>query len=207
VIYNGVNANSFDYDVDPGEVKRRYQIEPLDPTVLFVGRMVVQKGPDILVRTMPSVLRFYPSAKYIFVGDGHMKNEVYGLAHNLGVGHAVRMLGDRRGRELLDLFKVCDIVAVPSRNEPFGIVILEGWSAGKPVVSTRRGGPNEFVWHGVNGLQVDDTPDSVAWGVGTLLSDHQRCRWMGRNGRAAVDAAFGWDKIAAQTEAVYANIA
>jgi glycosyltransferase involved in cell wall biosynthesis len=207
VIYNGVNANCFDYDVDPGEVKRRYQIEPLDPTVLFVGRMVVQKGPDILVRTMPSVLRFYPHAKYIFVGDGHMKNEVYGLAQGLGVGHAVRMLGDRRGRELLDLFKVCDIVAVPSRNEPFGIVILEGWSAGKPVVSTRRGGPNEFVWHGVNGLQVDDTPDSVAWGVGTLLSDHQRCRWMGRNGRAAVDAAFGWDKIAAQTEAVYANIA
>jgi glycosyltransferase involved in cell wall biosynthesis len=71
------------------------------------------------------------------------------------------------------------------------------------VVSTRRGGPAEFVWHGVNGLQVEDSPDSVGWGLGTLLADHNRCRWMGRNGRAAVDAAFSWDIIAEQTEGVY----
>jgi glycosyltransferase involved in cell wall biosynthesis len=206
VVYNGVNAATFDYEVDPGVVKGRYGIGPLDPTVLFVGRMVVQKGPDILVRTMPSVLRYYPNAKYVFVGDGHMRGEVQGLAHHLRVSHALRMLGDRRGRELHDLFKACDIVAVPSRNEPFGIVILEGWSALKPVVSTKRGGPAEFVWHGVNGLQVEDNPDSVSWGLGTLLADHNRCRWMGRNGRAAVDAAFSWDNIAQQTEAVYAGI-
>jgi glycosyltransferase involved in cell wall biosynthesis len=207
VVYNGVNSASFDYSVDPGDVKRRHAIGPLDPTVLFVGRMVFQKGPDILVRTMPSVLKFYPNAKFVFVGDGHMRHEVCGLANHLGVGHALRALGDMRGRDLFDLFKACDIVAVPSRNEPFGIVILEGWSACKPVVSTRRGGPTEFVWHGVNGLQVEDTPDSVAWGLGTLLADHNRCRWMGQNGRAAVDAAFSWDNIAEQTEAVYASIA
>jgi len=207
MIYNGVNSQTFDYEVDPGSVKARYAIGPLDPAVLFVGRMVVQKGPDILVRTMPSVLRHYPNTKFVFVGDGHMKNEVAGLANHFGCGHALRLLGDRRGRELHDLFKACDVVAVPSRNEPFGIVILEGWSAFKPVVSTKRGGPAEFVWHGVNGLQVDDTPDSVAWGLGTLLADHDRCRWMGRNGRAAVDAVFSWDNIAQQTEEVYASVA
>jgi glycosyltransferase involved in cell wall biosynthesis len=207
MIYNGVNSAAFDYDVDPGEVKRKYHIGPLDATVLFAGRMVVQKGPDILVQTLPSVLRCYPHVKYVFAGDGHLRGEVFAQAQRLGVAHAVRMLGDRRGRDLYDLFKACDIVAVPSRNEPFGIVILEGWSAHKPVVSTKRGGPAEFVWHGVNGLQVDDTPDSVAWGLGTLLADHNRCRWMGRNGRAAVDAAFSWDNIAAQTEEVYASVA
>ncbi len=207
MIYNGVNSETFDYDVDAGDIKRRYQIGPLDPTVLFAGRMVVQKGPDILMHTLPGVLRHFPAVKYVFAGDGHMRGEVYALAQRLGVAHAVRMLGDRRGRDLHDLFKACDVVAVPSRNEPFGIVILEGWSALKPVVSTKRGGPAEFVWHGVNGLQVDDTPDSVAWGLGTLLADHNRCRWMGRNGRAAVDAAFSWDNIASQTEAVYASVA
>jgi glycosyltransferase involved in cell wall biosynthesis len=206
MIYNGVNSQAFDYDVDAGEVKRRYAIGPLDPTVLFVGRMVVQKGPDILVRTMPAVLKYYPHAKFVFVGDGHMKSDVCNLAHQLGVGHALRMLGDRRGRELLDLFKACDVVAVPSRNEPFGIVILEGWSAYKPVVSTKRGGPSEFVWHGVNGLQVDDTVESVSWGLGTLLADHNQCVWMGRNGRAAVDAVFSWDSIAEQTEEVYRSV-
>ncbi len=206
MIYNGVNSNVFDYDLDPGEVKRRYAIGPLDPMVLFVGRMVVQKGPDILVRTMPAVLRYYPHAKFVFAGDGHMRNDICGLAHHLGAGHALRMLGDRRGRELHDLFKAADVVAVPSRNEPFGIVILEAWSAHKPVVSTKRGGPAEFVWHEVNGLQVEDTPDSVAWGLGTLLADHNRCQWMGRNGRAAVDAVFSWDNIAEQTEEVYHSV-
>jgi len=206
VIYNGVNAQAFDHEVDPGGIKRQYGIGPLDPTVLFVGRMVVQKGPDILVRTIPSVLRHYPSTKYVFVGDGHMRGEVHHLAQHMGVGHAVRFLGAKSGRDVVDLFKACDIVAVPSRNEPFGIVILEGWSAEKPVVSTKRGGPAEFVWHGVNGLQVDDTPESVAWGLGTLLADHERCRWMGRNGRAAVEAAFSWDSIAEQTEEVYAAV-
>jgi glycosyltransferase involved in cell wall biosynthesis len=207
VIYNGVNAYQFDQTVDAGAVKGRYAIGPLDPTVLFVGRMVVQKGPDILVRTMPHVLRYYPHAKFVFVGDGHMKDEVCNIAHQLRVAHALRMLGDRRGRELIELYKACDVVAVPSRNEPFGIVILEGWSAQKPVVSTKRGGPAEFVWHGVNGLQVEDTPDSVAWGLGTLLADHGHCRWMGRNGRAAVDAAFSWDSIAEQAEELYASVA
>ena len=207
VIYNGVNAHAFDYAVDPGDTKRKYAIGPLDPTVLFVGRLVVQKGPDILVRAMPHVLKYYSNAKFVVVGDGHMRNEVIGLAHQLGVAHALRMVGAKQGRDVIELFKACDILAVPSRNEPFGIVILEGWSAEKPVVSTKRGGPAEFVWHGINGLHIDDNPDSVAWGLGTLLADNSRCRWMGRNGRAAVDAAFSWDRIVEQTEQVYASVA
>jgi len=207
MIYNGVNAQAFDYAVDAGEVKQRYAIGPLDPTILFAGRLVVQKGPDILVRAMPAILRYYPHAKFVFAGDGHMKNDICSLAHQLGVSHALRMLGTKWGRDLWDMFKACDIVAVPSRNEPFGIVILEGWSAQKPVVSTKRGGPREFVWHDVNGLQVDDTPESMAWGLGTLLADHERCRWMGRNGRAAVDVAFTWDNIAGQTDELYAGVA
>ena len=206
-IYNGVSTPQFDYAVDAGEVKRRYAMGPLDPMILFVGRMVVQKGPDILVRTMPSILRHYPHAKFVFVGDGHMKEDVCRIGHQLGVAHAMRVLGVVRGLELTNLFKACDVVAVPSRNEPFGIVILEGWSAHKPVVSTKRGGPAEFVWHEVNGLHVDDTPESVAWGLGTLIADHDRCRWMGRNGRATVEAAFSWDSIAEQTEMVYRSVA
>lgn len=206
MIYNGVNSRAFDYSVDAGEVKRRYAISPLDPMVLFVGRMVVQKGPDILVRAVPSILPHYPNAKFAFAGEGHLKDEVCRIGQQLGVAHALRILGVKSGREVSDLFKACDIVAVPSRNEPFGIIILEGWSAHKPVVCTKRGGPAEFVWHEVNGLQVDDTPDSVAWGLGTLLASHDRCQWMGRNGRAAVDAVFSWDNIAEQTEQCYCNV-
>ncbi len=96
-IYNGVNSRTFDYAVDAGAVKGRYGIGPLDPTILFVGRMVVQKGPDILVRTMPSILRYYPHAKFVFVGDGHMKNDVQRMGQQFGVAHALRVLGAKSG--------------------------------------------------------------------------------------------------------------
>ena len=205
-IDNGVSSLVFDRHCDPEGVKRSYGLGKMDPTILFVGRMVVQKGPDIFVRTMPAVLKYYPAAKYVMVGDGHMKYEVEQLAHSMGCGHAIRMLGHKGGADLVNLFMSSDIVCVPSRNEPFGIVILEAWSAYKPVVATKRGGPAEFVWHGVNGLQVDDNPDSVAWGLCSLLANHENARWMGCNGRLAVEAAFSWDRIAEQTENVYAGI-
>lgn len=203
VVYNGVNPHNFDGFIDPGEVRRRYGIGPMDPTVLFAGRMVGQKGPDLLMEAIPPLLRFYPRAKFIFAGDGNLRGSVERRAQQLGVAHATRFVGHQENGTLADLYKACDVVCVPSRNEPFGIVILEAWSAGKPVVSTVNGGPEEFVWHEVNGLKVHATPDSIGWGLGTLFTDFEWARWMGRNGRIAAETAFSWDSIAEQTAAVY----
>jgi glycosyltransferase involved in cell wall biosynthesis len=101
------------------------------------------------------------------------------------------------------LYKACDVVCVPSRNEPFGIVVLEAWSAGKPVIVTKNGGPDEYVWHEVNGLKIYPNYDSVGWGIGTLFTNFEWARWMGRNGRVAVEAAFTWDAIADRVVNVY----
>ena len=75
--------------------------------------------------------------------------------------HATRFLGHNNGWRLADLFKASDVVCVPSRNEPFGIVILEAWSAGKPVVASSNGGPSEIIWHDVTGYKIYDNADSV----------------------------------------------
>ena len=203
VVYNGVNVHNFDGWIEPAAVKRRYSIGPTDPTVLFVGRMAFQKGPDLLVETIPSILKFHPRTKFIFAGEGELRKGVEARAHQLGVAHATRFLGFQANGSLADLYKCCDVVCVPSRNEPFGIVILEAWSAGKPVVSTRNGGPEEFVWHNVNGLKVHANPDSIAWGLGTLFTNFEWARWMGQNGRVAAETAFNWDALAEQTLGVY----
>jgi glycogen synthase len=202
-IYNGVNPRNYDGTIDPAEVKRRYQIGPMDPTILFSGRLVYQKGADLLVEAIPSVLKFYPHAKFVFAGDGEMRGHVEHRTRQLGVAHATRFLGFQVNGTLTNLYKACDAVCVPSRNEPFGIVLLEAWSSGKPVISTINGGPAEFVWHEVNGLKVYANPDSIAWGIGTLFSNFEWARWMGRNGRVAVEAAFSWDTITDQVLAVY----
>ncbi|MCX5681627.1 MAG: glycosyltransferase family 4 protein, partial [Candidatus Omnitrophica bacterium] len=94
-------------------------------------------------------------------------------------------------------------VCVPSRNEPFGIVILEAWSAGKPVVASETGGPAELIWHNVTGYKVYPNPNSIAWGIGTLFSNFEHARWMGQKGREAVERTFSWDIIADHTLGVY----
>jgi glycosyltransferase involved in cell wall biosynthesis len=203
VVYNGINPSMFDGWIDPGSIKKMYGIGPMDPTILFAGRMVTQKGPDLLVGAIPNILNSCPNAKFIFAGDGEMRYEVENQANQLGIGHATRFLGQMRGIKLHDLFKACDMVCVPSRNEPFGIVILEAWSAGKPVVSTTNGGPNEFIWHQVNGIKTSDTSESIAGGIRTLLNDFDYAKWMGTNGRTTAEEIFSWDIIANEILTIY----
>jgi glycosyltransferase involved in cell wall biosynthesis len=203
VVYNAVNLHHFDGWVAPDGVKARYGIGSMDPMVLFCGRMVYQKAPDLLVEAIPYILGYYPHAKFVFAGDGEMKPHVEWRTHDLGVSHATRFVGFKTGRDLIDLFKACDVVCVPSRNEPFGIVVLEAWSAAKSVVATKNGGPDEYVWHEVNGLKIHPHPESIAWGLGTLFTNFEWARWMGRNGRIAVETVFNWDTVGDQVLSVY----
>ena len=204
-IFNAVNPQHFEGWLNPGEVKARYGIGPMDPMVLFVGRLEFQKGPDVLVETIPGLLKHYPTAKFVFAGDGEMRRGLERRAGQLGVAHATRFLGFKNGGELPDLYKACDVVCVPSRNEPFGIVVLEGWSAGKPVVVSKNGGPDEYVSHEVNGLKISPNQQSVGWGLGTLFTNFDWARWMGRNGRAAVESGFTWDHVADRVLDVYCH--
>jgi len=203
VVYNGVTPQAFDLQVDPGGVKREYQIGPVDPVVLFCGRLEWQKGPDLLVEAVPRVLRAHGNAHFVIVGDGGMRGQLENRTRQLGVSRVVRFLGYRSGEELVRLFKAAEVVCVPSRNEPFGIVVLEAWAAAKPVVVTQNGGPDEYVKHEVTGLKIYPNPDSVTWGLNTMFSNFDRARWMGQNGRQAVEAEFTWDHVADQVLTVY----
>ena len=203
VVYNGIDVSRFDARIDTRSARGRYAIAKDDPLVLFAGRMTRQKGPDLLVEALPGLLVDYPRAKFVFAGDGDLRGGLEQRAAALGIASATRFLGHRHGHELVGLFKSADLVCVPSRNEPFGIVILEAWSARKPVVATRNGGPAEFVKHGDTGLTVSDDRDAIGWGVGTVLADRTNGRRLGRNGRREAEARFSWDTIAAATERVY----
>lgn len=203
VIFNGVSPHRFDAPVDIGDAKRSYNIGPMDPTILFCGRLAHQKGPDLLIEAFPSILKFYPRTKLIFAGDGDLRGELEARSRQLGIAHAVRFLGYRNGDELVRIFKLADVVCVPSRNEPFGIVVLEAWSARKPVVVSQNGGPDEYVRHEINGLKIHPNPDSIAWGIGTMFTDFAHARQMGDNGRQAVEEQFTWETIAEQTLRAY----
>jgi glycosyltransferase involved in cell wall biosynthesis len=96
---------------------------------------------------------------------------------------------------------------VPSRNEPFGIVVLEAWAAARPVVVSRAGGPRDFVADGVTGLLVDPAPEAIADGLLRVLAMADGGRALGEAGRRAVEDKFGWDDIARATESIYRQVA
>lgn len=205
-IGNGVDWKRFDIEIDPGKVKAQCGVGPLEPMVLFCGRLAWQKGPDILIEAIPSILREHPNAKFVLAGDGDMRSGLEARARQLGIWHAVRFLGYKNGTELVELFRACDVVCVPSRNEPFGIVVLEGWSAAKPVVVTEIGGPGEFIIHEKNGLKIYPRPDSVTWGINRVFSNFEWSRQLGDFGRTCVEQRYSWDIIADETLEVYRQL-
>lgn len=203
VVPNGINYHDFDGHVSPAEIKGRYGIAPMAPTIFAAGRMTTQKGMDMLVEAVALVLASYPEAKFVISGTGPDKDAVVHRAHEVGAMDAIVFLEALPRWQYVDLMRAVDVVAMPSRNEPFGLVALEAWSAGKPVVATTAGGTTEFIWHGVNGFLVDANPGGLAHGIGSLLADHDHCRALGANGRKAVEEEYNWDKIAEYTEGVY----
>lgn len=203
VVPNGVSYRQFDGFIDPATVKERLGIAPMDPMVLAAGRATPQKGLDMFVEAVPMVLGYFPSAKFVVSSGGPELDAIAGRARELGVTHAVRFRDSMARGEYIDVMRACDIFAMPSRNEPFGIVALEAWAAGKPVVATTAGGTTEYIWHDVNGFLVDPNPGGLAHGIGSLLADHDHCRALGRNGRIAVEDKYNCDVVAGYTEGVF----
>ncbi|MEM7825266.1 MAG: glycosyltransferase family 4 protein [Candidatus Aenigmatarchaeota archaeon] len=207
VIHNGISANKFNGFIDPwNDVKKRYGIGPLDPVAVFIGRITFQKGPDLLIEAIPDVLNSFPNAKFFFIGDGDMKPKLEQRARELNILHAVRFTGYLWEEEKIKIIKASDCLVIPSRNEPFGIVTLEGWACGKPVIATHGTGAGEIIWHEVTGLRVYQAPNSIAWGIKYIFSNFEKARWMGANGRKAAEEAFNWDKIADFTLQVYKEL-
>lgn len=206
VVYNGINLAQGDVGMETNEVRRELGIAPDAPLILFAGRMVYQKGPDLLLEAAPSILSRVPSACIIFAGGGNMLSDLMSQAHGMGFDHAVRFLGDVESERLRTLYRASQLVCLPSRNEPFGLVVLEAWRAGKPVVATDLGGPGEIIWHGVTGSKIPPQPAAIAAAINDLLSDELRATWIGRNGRIAVEEAFSWDHAAHRMMAAYESL-
>jgi glycosyltransferase involved in cell wall biosynthesis len=203
VIPNGIRVESYIRNVDPGKVKERYGIHPLAPVILFIGRMVMQKGPDLLVEAVPHVLHHRWDAKFIFAGDGGLRMPLENRCRELGVDHAVRFLGYIPDETYKELLNACDIVCIPSRNEPFGLVLLEAWAAGRAVVATDVGGPSENITNFVDGIKVYLSPESIAWGINYIIDDAEGVKKMGERGRKTARKMFSWNRIADLTLRVY----
>ena len=173
VIENGVEIKTIDSNVDLSEIKSRYAL-PHERIVFFVGRHVWEKGLDVLMGAIPVILEKYPDVKFVIAGKGYSTDSCKEIAHNLGVAHKVTFTGFIEDEIANAIFKISDVVAVPSRYEPFGIVALEAMALDTPVVVSDTGGLSEIIDHDKDGLKVwSNNSESLAWGLNRILGDKE----------------------------------
>jgi glycogen(starch) synthase len=208
VVPNGVDRDRLRRSRSPQKLAafRARWAAPGESIVLFVGRLVREKGVEVLIEAMPHVLRAHPEAKLVVAGGGwqaHLRQR----AEALGLGPKVAFTGFLPEEDLPLLYGVADVAALPSLYEPFGIVALEAMAAGVPVVTSDIGGFREVVRHGETGLQTwANNPQSLAWGIIQVLSDRALANRLRRAARRLVAESYHWDGIARQTLAIYQEV-
>ncbi|MDD1742261.1 MAG: glycosyltransferase family 4 protein [Methanotrichaceae archaeon] len=202
IIPNGIVVGKMRRSLDAGRVKEKYDIHPLAPMVLFCGRMSIQKGPDLLVDAIPHILKNRSDMKFVFIGHGDMKSQCEQRVRELNVGHACRFLGYTSTPIKERLMNACDLICIPSRNEPFGVVVLEAWEVCKPVVATEA---VSIIRNFEDGLLAYIQPESIAWCINSLIKHPEEMRRLAMAGRIRLENEFDWDRIARKTHEVYAN--
>jgi glycosyltransferase involved in cell wall biosynthesis len=161
------------------------------PLLLAMGRLHANKAFDVLLAALAAL----PGVWLWIAGEGKEQAALTGLAGQLGVADRVRFLGWRDDREAL--LAAADVCVVPSRVEPFGNVILDAWSAGKPLVATDAAGPAATIESETNGLltPIDDSA-ALAAAIERLLRDKRLSRQLVAGGTAA------WQKDFSEAAAV-----
>lgn len=170
------------------------------------------KGQDDVIRAIPLVRREFPSVRVLIIGQDDRQAmrtsftaELKALAGDLGVLDQVIFTGQRA--DMAGLLAACDVFALPSFEEPFGLVFLEALAMKKPVVALNNGGTPEVVEHGLSGL-LSEPGDQAALAANllTLLRDPALRSRMGEHGRRRVEARFTPGRLARDTEQVYAAL-
>jgi len=203
VVPNGVNLNAFAGIERDYEFRRRYAMDN-EKIILFMGRLVYEKGIQNLIAAMPKILDGYHDAKLVVAGKGGMIDELRQQVHALGIDDKVYFAGYMNGKDVQKMYKAADISVFPSTYEPFGIVALEAMLSENPIVVSDIGGLNEIVQHRENGMKAYcGNPNSIADSVLELLFDHQLCSNIVKKAKNKVRNEYNWNKIAQDTHFTY----
>ena len=179
---------------------------PDGPYILALGRVVEKKGFDLLLAAYAALDEASRTADLVVGGQGEAMLGLHQTASALGITDRVHFVGRLSRQQVAEAMAGATLFVMPSRLEPFGIVILEAWRAGAPVVATNRGGPPEFVRDGNDGVLVDPFDTTAFAGVlESLLLDPDRRRRIGDAGYLRV-RGFGWVEIAERYREVYSSV-
>jgi len=169
------NPERFQIAPKPAYLLDRYDLTPEQPVILTVTRLSSRdgyKGYDRILRALPTIQQTLPDARYILAGKGDDTPRIRELARSLGIEQSVTLPGFIADEELAGHYNLCDVFAMPSKGEGFGIVYLEALASGKPALGGDRDGAIDALCGGKLGALVN--PDDTGQLAETLLQILQR---------------------------------
>lgn len=206
VIYNGVDLTLFSDRSLREPTRFALGLAPKDTTIIYHGRLVAQKNPEILLKIGREVaLRRGKRVQVIIAGDGPLRSDLEAEAARMGLEGNVRFLGRRN--DIPALLQAADIAVLPSFKEGFSNALIEAMAAGLPIVATNVGGNAEAIIHGRNGWIVPSRNDGAFLNAVSQLVDDPEERE-----RMAVQATlmvkrFSLERMLANTENLYTELA
>jgi glycosyltransferase involved in cell wall biosynthesis len=208
-ILNGIDLSGWDTQQDGLGVRREFGIPPDAPLLASVSRLFAQKGQRELLRALARVRRTQPEVRLLIVGAdavdihrGSFTQELRALARDLGLADRVVFTGARS--DIPRIMAACDIFALPSFEEPFGLVFLEAMAMERPVVSVNNGGTPEVVEHGRSGfLSPPYDIEALADNIVTLLANADLRARFGAYGRSRVLDSFTAERMARDAGRAY----
>lgn len=172
--------------------------------VLFVGRLVLQKGPDYFLHTLPLVKKFIPKVKYVIVGSGDMFLDLVRIAKNYHVEENVLFTNFLRDKDLWGIYSLADLLVVPSVADPFGLVPLEGVNFYLPVIVSYQTGVGYYLNHMMkfNFWDVKEMANKI---VGILKYESLKKEYT-KNLFYEAKTKFDWKKSAEELLSFYSKI-
>jgi L-malate glycosyltransferase len=186
-IHNGIDTGLFNANscntVSARPENNRY--------MLCVAELKEYKAIDVLLRAAKPIVEGDPSLTLVLAGDGPMRGELEALATSLGIRQQTMFLGTQGASEVARLLRGSEMLVLPSREEPFGIVLIEAMACRTPVVATRVGGIPEIIEHEVTGILVEPE-DSLALTAALcrVWNDDALRKTIAENGHARVMERF-----------------
>lgn len=203
VIPNGIEPDKLKNET-PVEVLREKHGVGSGPVLLFVGRLVREKGIQVLIEAAPRILEEHPEATIVIAGAGYYEAELRATAVSAGVADHVKFFGNANDVDLSELYTIADALVVPSLYEPFGIVALEGMAARVPTVTSDSGGLMDIIEHTVNGITTfAGDKESLAWGILQVLNNPELAVSLTTAARKKVLEQYTWRAIATRSREAY----
>ena len=190
----------FEALISPGSHPVLPENFPSGRVILSVGRWLATeryKGMDTLITALPRLLTQRPEVQLALVGAGDDRAWLEDLAEQTGVNRHVHFLTGLTYSEIAACYAACEIFALPSRGEGFGLVYLEAMACGKPIIGGLHGGAPEVIQDGVTGYLVPHgDPIQLATSLETLLADPVHAKEMGARAKQRAEHEFRFNVFA-----------